>query len=103
VAWDRIDRNQDYLTLSLDRLFKRQIHNLTDGIFPGLLLTGCPILLLYNSEFGELAQLVRATEIISSKFLENPQSFQRDNTTQEIGVRTMCVTLHYTQLGSLME
>ncbi len=66
VARDRIDRDHDYLTLSLDCLFKRQILTLMDGIFPGLLLTGCPILLLYNSQFGELAQLVRATESYSA-------------------------------------
>ena len=44
-----------------------------------------------------------ANGIKRSKFLENPQSFQRHNTTEEIGVRTLCHTLGYTPAGSLME
>jgi hypothetical protein len=44
-----------------------------------------------------------ANGIKRSKFQKNPQSFQRHNSTQEIGVRTLCVTLGYTLSGSHME
>jgi len=44
-----------------------------------------------------------ANGIKRSKFQKNLQSFQRHNSTQEIGVRTLCHTLDYTPAGSLME
>ncbi len=61
-ARDSCDHSRKSLTLVLDCRFKHHTHNLTDEIFPSLSLASSQGLLLYNSQFGELAQLVRATE-----------------------------------------